>query len=214
MNLIDDPMKNSLEIQAWHAKLPNLAACSQIGCGHQRPETHEFLGRVPTMSKVKLTTNHGDIVLQLNAEKAPKTVENFIQYVNEGHYDNTIFHRVIGNFMIQGGGFEPGMSQKKTRAGIQNEADNGLSNKKYSVAMARTMDPHSASAQFFINVADNSFLNHSAKNTQGWGYAVFGEVIEGSDVVDKIKGVSTTSKAGHQDVPAEDVIIEKAEIVE
>ncbi|MGN8276677.1 peptidylprolyl isomerase [Pseudomonas sp. SMV71] len=166
------------------------------------------------MSKVKLTTNHGDIVLQLNAEKAPKTVENFIQYVKEGHYDNTIFHRVIGNFMIQGGGFEPGMSQKKTRAGIQNEADNGLSNKKYSVAMARTMDPHSASAQFFINVADNSFLNHSAKNTQGWGYAVFGEVIEGSDVVDKIKGVSTTSKAGHQDVPAEDVIIEKAEIIE
>jgi len=166
------------------------------------------------MSKVKLTTNHGDIVLQLNAEKAPETVKNFIQYVNEGHYDNTIFHRVIGNFMIQGGGFEPGMSQKKTRAGIQNEADNGLSNKKYSVAMARTMDPHSASAQFFINVADNSFLNHSAKNTQGWGYAVFGEVIEGIDVVDKIKGVSTTSKAGHQDVPTEDVIIEKAEIIE
>ncbi|GFM74451.1 peptidyl-prolyl cis-trans isomerase [Pseudomonas cichorii] len=167
------------------------------------------------MSKVKLTTNHGDIVLQLNAEKAPLTVANFIEYVNAGHYSNTIFHRVIPNFMIQGGGFEPGMKEKKDkRPSIQNEANNGLLNKKYSVAMARTMEPHSASAQFFINVADNSFLNHSAPTVQGWGYAVFGEVIEGSEVVDKIKGVSTTSKSGHQDVPSEDVIIEKAEIVE
>ena len=163
------------------------------------------------MSNVKLTTNHGDIVLQLNAEKAPLTVANFIEYVKAGHYENTVFHRVIGNFMIQGGGFEPGMKEKKDkRPSIQNEADNGLPNKKYSVAM----EPHSASAQFFINVGDNSFLNHTSKTTQGWGYAVFGEVIEGQDVVDKIKGVSTTSKAGHQDVPAEDVIIEKAEIVE
>ncbi|GFM52801.1 peptidylprolyl isomerase [Pseudomonas capsici] len=167
------------------------------------------------MSKVKLTTNHGDIVLQLNAEKAPITVANFIEYVKAGHYSNTIFHRVIGNFMIQGGGFEPGMKEKKDkRPSIQNEANNGLQNKKYSVAMARTMEPHSASAQFFINVADNSFLNHSAPTVQGWGYAVFGEVIEGTEVVDKIKGVATTGKAGHQDVPSEDVIIEKAEIVE
>ncbi|WP_213875889.1 peptidylprolyl isomerase [Pseudomonas sp. dw_358] len=166
------------------------------------------------MSKVKLTTNHGAIVLQLNQDKAPESVANFVQYVKEGHYDNTVFHRVISNFMIQGGGFEPGMAQKKTRATIKNEANNGLSNKKYTVAMARTMEPHSASAQFFINVADNDFLNHSAPTVQGWGYAVFGEVVEGLDIVDKIKGVATTSKNGHQDVPAEDVIIEKAEIIE
>ncbi|UBM23491.1 peptidyl-prolyl cis-trans isomerase [Pseudomonas sp. p1(2021b)] len=166
------------------------------------------------MSKVKLSTNHGDIVLQLDAEKAPKTTENFVQYVKEGHYDGTVFHRVINNFMIQGGGFEAGMKQKPTRAPIQNEADNGLKNAKYSIAMARTMEPHSASAQFFINVADNDFLNHSGKNVQGWGYAVFGEVIEGREVVDAIKGVSTGSKAGHQDVPKDDVIIEKAEIIE
>jgi len=167
------------------------------------------------MSKVKLSTNHGDIVLQLNADKAPDTVANFIEYVKAGHYENTVFHRVIGNFMIQGGGFEPGMKEKTDkRAPIKNEANNGLPNKKYSVAMARTMDPHSASAQFFINVADNSFLNHTAPTTQGWGYAVFGEVIEGQDVVDAIKGVATGSKAGHQDVPKEDVIIEKAEIIE
>ncbi len=167
------------------------------------------------MTQVKLTTNHGDIVIELNAEKAPITVANFIEYVNAGHYTNTVFHRVIGNFMIQGGGFEPGMKEKKDkRPSIQNEADNGLSNEKYTVAMARTMEPHSASAQFFINVADNAFLNHSGKNAQGWGYAVFGKVIAGTEVVDKIKGVSTTSKAGHQDVPADDVIIEKAEIIE
>ncbi len=166
------------------------------------------------MSKVKLSTNHGDIVLQLNAEKAPQTTANFVEYVKKGHFDGTVFHRVIKGFMIQGGGFEPGMSQKKTGAPIQNEADNGLKNTKYSVAMARTMDPHSASAQFFINASDNAFLNHSGKNTQGWGYAVFGEVIEGRDVVDAIEGVATGSKAGHQDVPKDDVIIEKAEIVE
>jgi peptidyl-prolyl cis-trans isomerase B (cyclophilin B) len=167
------------------------------------------------MTQVKLTTNHGDIVLELNAEKAPLTVANFIEYVKAGHYENTVFHRVIGNFMIQGGGFEPGMKEKKDkRPSIQNEADNGLPNVKYSVAMARTMEPHSASAQFFINVADNSFLNHSAKTAQGWGYAVFAKVVAGEEVVDKIKGVSTTMKSGHQDVPAEDVIIEKAEIIE
>nr|WP_314482628.1 peptidylprolyl isomerase [uncultured Pseudomonas sp.] len=166
------------------------------------------------MSKVKLSTNHGEIVLQLDAEKAPQTTENFVQYVKEGHYDGTVFHRVIKGFMIQGGGFEAGMSQKKTRASIQNEADNGLKNKKYSIAMARTMDPHSASAQFFINAADNDFLNHSGKNTQGWGYAVFGEVIEGREVVDAIEKVATGSSAGHQDVPKDDVVIEKAEIIE
>jgi peptidyl-prolyl cis-trans isomerase B (cyclophilin B) len=167
------------------------------------------------MTKVKLTTNKGEIVLELNAEKAPITVANFVEYVKAGHYENTIFHRVIGNFMVQGGGFEPGMKEKKDkRASIQNEADNGLSNDKYTVAMARTMEPHSASAQFFINVADNNFLNHSGKTAQGWGYAVFGKVVEGTDVVDKIKGVATTMKSGHQDVPAEDVIIEKAEIIE
>ncbi len=167
-----------------------------------------------TMTQVKLTTNHGDIVIELNAEKAPITGANFIEYVNAGHYTHTVFHRVIGNFMIQGGGFEPGMKEKKDkRPSIQNEADNGLSNDKYTVAMARTMEPHSASAQFFINVADNTFLNHSGKNVQGWGYAVVGKVTAGTDVVDKIKGVSTTSNAGHQDVPADDVIIEKAEII-
>ncbi|MDH1629216.1 peptidylprolyl isomerase [Pseudomonas mosselii] len=166
------------------------------------------------MSKVKLSTNHGDIVLQLDAEKAPLTTENFVQYVKEGHYDGTVFHRVIKGFMIQGGGFEPGMSQKKTRASIQNEADNGLKNDKYTIAMARTMEPHSASAQFFINASDNGFLNHSGKNVQGWGYAVFGEVIEGKEVVDAIEKVATGSKSGHQDVPKEDVIIEKAEIIE
>ncbi|QXH33248.1 peptidylprolyl isomerase [Pseudomonas muyukensis] len=166
------------------------------------------------MSKVKLSTNHGDIVLQLDAEKAPLTTENFVQYVKEGHYDGTVFHRVIKGFMIQGGGFDANMSQKKTRASIQNEADNGLKNDKYTIAMARTMEPHSASAQFFINASDNGFLNHSGKNVQGWGYAVFGEVIEGKDVVDAIEKVATGSKAGHQDVPKDDVVIEKAEIIE
>ncbi|MFZ6050022.1 peptidylprolyl isomerase [Pseudomonas sp. CR3202] len=163
---------------------------------------------------IKLHTNHGVITLQLFEDKAPETAANFKEYVKSGHYDGTIFHRVIGNFMIQGGGFEPGMKQKATRAPIKNEANNGLSNKVGTIAMARTMEPHSASAQFFINVADNSFLNHSAPTVQGWGYAVFGEVVEGMDVVNKIKAVATTMKAGHQDVPVDDVVIEKAEIIE
>ncbi|MFC3607356.1 peptidylprolyl isomerase [Stutzerimonas tarimensis] len=162
---------------------------------------------------IKLHTNHGVITLKLDEEKAPLSSANFKQYVEAGHYDGTIFHRVISNFMIQGGGFEPGMKQKSTRAPIKNEANNGLSNRKGTVAMARTMDPHSASAQFFINVADNGFLDHSAETTQGWGYAVFGEVVDGMDVVERIKGVSTTSRSGHQDVPAEDVVIERAEVV-
>ncbi|WP_416874567.1 peptidylprolyl isomerase [Kitasatospora sp. SC0581] len=166
------------------------------------------------MSKVKLSTNHGDIVLRLDAEKAPATVENFLRYVTDGFYDGTVFHRVIDNFMVQGGGMEPGLKRKETRAPIENEADNGLKNVKYSVAMARTGDPHSATAQFFINVADNDFLNHSGKNPQGWGYAVFGEVVEGQEVVDAIKAVATGSRAGHQDVPKEDVVLVKAEVVE
>ena len=163
---------------------------------------------------IKLHTNHGVITLQLFADKAPETVANFIQYVKDGHYDNTIFHRVIGNFMIQGGGFEPGMKQKSTRAPIKNEANNGLSNKTGTIAMARTMEPHSASAQFFINVKDNDFLDHTAPTVQGWGYAVFGEVVEGMDVVNKIKAVQTTMRGGHQDVPVDDVIIERAEVTE
>jgi peptidyl-prolyl cis-trans isomerase B (cyclophilin B) len=163
---------------------------------------------------VKLHTNYGVITLELFADKAPQTVENFKQYVRDGHYDNTIFHRVIPNFMAQGGGFEPGMKQKDTRATIKNEANNGVSNNVGTVAMARTMEPHSASAQFFINVADNDFLNHSAETVQGWGYAVFGKVSEGMDVVEKIKAVATTMRAGHQDVPAEDVVIQRAELVE
>ena len=163
---------------------------------------------------IKLHTNHGTITLQLFADKAPETVANFIQYVKDGHYDNTIFHRVISNFMIQGGGFEPGMKQKTTRAPIKNEANNGLSNKAGTIAMARTMEPHSASAQFFINVKDNDFLDHTAPTVQGWGYTVFGEVVEGMDVVNKIKGVPTTMRGGHQDVPADDVIIERAEVIE
>jgi len=159
---------------------------------------------------ITLHTNYGDIKLELDFEKAPKTSANFLEYVKAGFYDGTVFHRVIDNFMIQGGGFAVGMKQKETRDAIENEADNGLKNTIGSIAMARTMDPHSASAQFFINVSDNQFLNHSAKTAQGWGYAVFGRVVEGMDVVNRIKGVNTTSKSGHQDVPVEDVIITKA----
>ena len=160
---------------------------------------------------VKLHTNFGEITLELDAEKAPVTVANFLEYVNSGFYDNTVFHRVIDGFMIQGGGFEPGMRQKSTRENIKNEADNGLQNKAYTIAMARTPSPHSASSQFFINVGDNDFLNYSAPTANGWGYAVFGKVIGGTEVVDAIKKVKTGNKAGHQDVPIEDVVIERAE---
>ena len=153
---------------------------------------------------------YGVITLELDAEKAPKTVENFLAYVKKGHYDNTIFHRVINNFMVQGGGFEPGMTQKPTDAPIQNEANNGLKNSPYTIAMARTSDPHSASAQFFINVADNGFLNHTAPSMQGWGYAVFGKVVKGTEIVDQIKAVKTGRKGFHDDVPKDDVVIEKA----
>lgn len=155
-------------------------------------------------------TNFGDIKIDLDFENAPKTAENFKQYVVDGFYDGTVFHRVINGFMVQGGGFEVGMKEKATRDSIENEADNGLKNEVGTLAMARTMDPHSASAQFFINVKDNDFLNHSGKDMQGWGYAVFAKIAEGMDIVDKIKAVATGNKAGHQDVPVEDVIIESA----
>ena len=163
---------------------------------------------------VKLNTNHGTIVLELDAEKAPKTVANFLQYAKDGFYDGTIFHRVINGFMIQGGGMQPGMVEKQTRESIQNEADNGLTNARGTIAMARTPDPHSASAQFFINVADNDFLNFRAQTQDGWGYCVFGKVVDGMDVVDKIKGVQTGNKGYHQDVPVEDVVIESVEVDE
>jgi peptidyl-prolyl cis-trans isomerase B (cyclophilin B) len=162
---------------------------------------------------VRLHTNFGAITLDLDAAKAPDTVKNFLAYVENGHYANTIFHRVIDGFMIQGGGFEPGMKQKATRAPVKNEAANGLKNDRYTIAMARTNDPHSATAQFFINVKDNDFLNHTAPTPQGWGYCVFGKVVEGQDVVDRIKGVKTGRSGMHQDVPAQDVIIERAEVV-
>ena len=163
------------------------------------------------MTQVKLSTNHGDIVIELNAEKAPITVANFIEYVKAGHYENTVFHRVIGNFMIQGGGFEPGMKEKKDkRPSIQNEADNGLPNEKYTVAMARTMEPHSASAQFFINVADNAFLDPG----RDAGYAVFAKVVNGMDVVDQIVNSQTTTKQGMQNVPIDPVLIKSAKRVD
>ena len=162
------------------------------------------------LPQVAFDTSMGRIVIELNADKAPATVENFIQYVQSGHYDGLIFHRVIDNFMIQGGGFDQKMQQRSTRAPIQNEADNGLSNEVGTLAMARTSDPHSASAQFFINVKNNAFLNYSSKTMQGWGYAVFGRVIEGMDVVNQMKAVRTGNSGGHGDVPATPIIIEKA----
>jgi len=160
---------------------------------------------------VLLTTNHGNIKIELDADKAPKTVANFLAYVQAGHYNGTIFHRVIDGFMIQGGGFEPGMKQKPTNAPVENEAANGLKNEPYSLAMARTSDPHSASAQFFINVKNNSFLDHPGQD--GWGYCVFGKVVEGTEVVDQIKKVKTTRTGMFADVPVDDVVIEKAEVV-
>ncbi|MCP9266826.1 peptidylprolyl isomerase B [Xenorhabdus sp. XENO-1] len=163
---------------------------------------------------VTFHTNFGDIVINTFADKAPVTVENFLNYCREGFYDNTIFHRVINGFMIQGGGFEPGMKQKTVKAPIQNEANNGLKNTRGTLAMARTNDPHSATAQFFINVVDNDFLNFRSERPDGWGYCVFAEVVEGMDVVDKIKGVSTGRSGMHQDVPNEDVIVERVTVSE
>lgn len=163
---------------------------------------------------IKMYTNHGVITLELNAEKAPVTVENFLQYARDGFFNGTIFHRVIKNFMIQGGGMEPGMKQKPARGKIKNEADNGLINERYTIAMARTSDPHSASSQFFINTKNNSFLNYTAPTSEGWGYCVFGRVIDGTDIVDAIEGVATTISAGHRDVPVDDVIIERVEVID
>jgi len=162
---------------------------------------------------IKLHTNHGTITLELDEKRAPATVANFLEYAKSGHFGNTLFHRVINGFMIQGGGFEPGMKQKPTRAPIRNEADNKLKNATYTIAMARTSDPHSATAQFFINVADNAFLDHTASTPQGWGYCVFGRVVEGAEVVDKIKAIRTGAKGMHQDVPLQDVVIERTEII-
>lgn len=164
--------------------------------------------------KVKLSTNLGDVVLQLDSEKAPTTVANFVDYVREGFYDGTLFHRVIPGFVVQGGGFTPGMHQKSTRGAIKNEADNGLKNLRGTVAMARTPNPHSASSQFFINLSDNAFLDHTARSDDGWGYCVFGEVVEGLDVVDRVATAKTTRRGGHQDVPQEDVVVERAEVLE
>ena len=163
--------------------------------------------------KVNLETNLGNITIELDKKKAPKTVDNFVKYVQEGHYDKTIFHRVINGFMIQGGGFEKNMKEKATTAPIENEADNGLKNKAYTLAMARTSDPHSASAQFFINLVDNDFLDHSSKTMSGWGYAVFGKVIKGMEVVDKISEVATATKGFHDDVPVKPITIKKATIL-
>ena len=162
---------------------------------------------------IVLHTNHGDITLELDAENAPATAANFLLYVRDGHYDNTIFHRVIDGFMIQCGGMEPGMKQKSVRSPVANEAGNGLKNKRYTVAMARTSDPHSATAQFFINVADNTFLDHKGPSPQGWGYCVFGKVVAGEDVVDRIKGVATANSGSHQNVPTEDIVIQRVEEV-
>ena len=173
--------------------------------------TEKTMSDTPT--KVKLTTNLGEIIIQLNAEKAPVSSANFLTYVNEGFYNGTIFHRVIPDFMAQGGGFDTSFNQKAVHAPIKNEADNGLKNTRGTLAMARTNDPNSATAQFFINLKDNTFLNHTGKNTSGWGYAVFGEVIEGMDVVDAMAKQPTGNRGGHQDVPKTDIIIEKAEVV-
>ncbi len=165
------------------------------------------------MSQIKFTTNQGDILIELDLANAPLSAANFLNYVRKGHYDGTIFHRVIKGFMVQGGGFDASMGQKPTDAPIQNEANNGVKNAKYTLAMARTNAPHSATAQFFINVADNSFLNHTAPTASGWGYAVFGKVVSGNDVVDKIKAVKTGRRGFHDDVPEQDVLIEKAVLV-
>ena len=165
------------------------------------------------MTRVLMKTLLGDMTLELDADKAPATVANFVEYAQSGHYDGTIFHRVINNFMVQGGGFDTDMRQKGTNAPIQNEANNGLKNDRGTIAMARTMDPHSATAQFFINVSDNDFLNFSGENMQGWGYAVFGCVVEGEDVLDKIRVVPTGSQAGHQDVPTDPILIESVTVL-
>lgn len=188
-------------------------AMAPVGMAFSQTDNQKDLSSMSN-TRVKLITNKGDIILELDGEKAPVTTENFLNYVKDGFYTNVIFHRVIPNFMIQGGGFEPGMKEKNTNAPIKNEADNGLKNDKYTIAMARTQDPHSASAQFFINTNNNDFLNFSSPSVQGWGYAVFGKVVEGTEVVDSIEKVATGTRGFHGDVPREDIVIESAEIVE
>jgi cyclophilin family peptidyl-prolyl cis-trans isomerase len=196
--------------------LAAFALASALPLAAAEPPSHascQDLLKGKSPMKVKLTTSMGPITIELDKAKAPASVENFVKYVESGHYNGTIFHRVIDGFMIQGGGFDKDMRQKSTNAPIKNEADNGLKNDKYTVAMARTQVPDSATAQFFINVKDNAFLNHTAKNVQGWGYAVFGKVVEGQDTVDKIRKVPTGNARGMGDVPLEPVVIEKAECV-
>lgn len=189
----------------------SVAAASPAGASSANSQQGNSMNSSP---RVNLQTNLGDVVIELNAEKAPKTVENFLTYVREGFYDGTIFHRIINNFMVQGGGFDAAMKQKQTHAPIENEANNGLKNDRYTLAMARTADPHSATAQFFVNVADNDFLNFTSPTPNGWGYAVFGKVVEGTEVIDKMKAVKTGNRGFHQDVPVDNVVIEKASVVE
>lgn len=198
-----------MNLKKLFAALFALLLCCAMQPAHSQPKNFSTKGK---QTMIKLHTNHGDITLQLDADKAPLTVANFIEYVNSGFFDGTIFHRVMDNFMIQGGGFEPGMKQKPTNAPVKNEAANGLKNEKYSIAMARTSDPHSATAQFFINVANNGFLDHPGQD--GWGYCVFGKVVEGMEVVDAIGKVKTGNSGFHQNVPKEDVVITKAEVVQ
>lgn len=197
-----------MKLKKLFTALLALLLCTVMQPSHSSTQGSLAKGKQPM---IKLHTNLGTITLQLNAEKAPNTVKNFLDYVNSGFFSNTIFHRVIDNFMIQGGGFEPGMKQKATKAPIKNEAANGLNNEKYTIAMARTGDPHSATAQFFINTKDNGFLDYPGQD--GWGYCVFGKVVEGKEVVDAIGKVKTGFRAGYQDVPEVDVIISKAEVV-
>lgn len=205
-------MRNLFSLLA--ATLLGLACWTVLAGVPAQSETGSSPSHRELPSMINLHTSLGVIGIELDHERAPATAANFVQYVQDGFYDGTLFHRVIDGFMVQGGGFLPGMQQKRARAPIQNEADNGLRNQRGTIAMARTPDPHSASAQFFINVADNAFLDFKSKTEAGWGYCVFGQVTEGMDVVDRIKGVATTSRAGHRDVPADDVVIERATVVE
>ncbi|CAH1198651.1 peptidyl-prolyl cis-trans isomerase B [Candidatus Nitrotoga sp. BS] len=191
-----------------------MLSCLLLCTAQAAPTSKQHSAQKGKINMVKLHTNHGNITIELDAERAPATVKNFLDYVTSGFYDNTLFHRVIDGFMIQGGGFEAGMKEKDTKKPIRNEAANGLTNDKYTIAMARTSDPHSASAQFFINLKDNLFLDYTAPNAQGYGYCVFGKVVSGTEVVDAIRKVKTGNNGGHQNVPLEDVILTKAEVVE
>lgn len=205
------PSRRFLLTLANTAMLAGAVSFSSLGWAASSSQQGISMNSTP---RVKLATSAGDIIIELNADKAPKTVENFLAYVKDGFYDGTLFHRVISNFMIQGGGFDTNFKQKPTGEPITNEADNGLKNDRYTLAMARTNEPHSATAQFFINVADNDFLNFSAPTANGWGYAVFGKVVEGTEVVEAIKAVATGNRSFHQDVPVDDVLIESATVLD